>query len=728
MSIAAETLRRVYGVASMPRICGGKPSDPEKAYTELEKRFGDKPTRKKIIEDLDEPSIWLLSFMEDIGRRLRGERLKKRWFLHGYDDFEESIMPLVEAGVVIVGNLSAREPVSLETALEQGLLQQWLQLTPSFEKFAGSPPPAREVVQQVVDETVVQLERRTLVVEFNLLNVVRYVERDTIRLNRDGSPHRSDLKGLAPLLIDRPGTLDKAEAAPDPLEVHGWDVIIFLLSIAGSLGMIERNGDILRATDNTTSYFKKSLVERIPLLARAMEHQRAYSELDAAQWFSEGEPPMTGQGDGGFLEEGGHGLPLAGPRASVYAAIRRLSPNDWFDVDDTVNTITGLERQYLQSALPIPAGDEHSAFTFVRGVITIGLPHVGAMMIGRGSDDKLRAKLTPIGRAMLSMADCPEEPSGEGAIIVEPNFEITAFLDAASLSLLNDMSRFAELTQTSERVVRYHLDGEYAQWGYARGYTADGIQGILATFSSQPIPPAVTFALQDWERLHRRVTVFVHGDVVGSGDSSDPEIVQSGVEFVVNSQDDIERIDAIHTYCVAGHVAALEHALTAHKPMVINYDGPIVATLHWVDDERIRAPLGATDFRLISRLRRVCEQENEEVYRILPAKVKSVWGDDTGFEMLVETLREGVVGGLVAEREISLQRLLGAPIAGSLHEITVLRVPTPAEGDRIAGISGLDQFVTERLGPTAFEVRASAVSKLVTALSDLGIDVTPVGK
>lgn len=724
MTTPAEILRRVYGVASLPRVAGTPDADPEATYEDLETRLGDKAVRKKMVKALDEPSRGLLAFMDQIGRRLRGERLKKRWFLHGYNDFEAAVMPLVDAGIVVVGNLSAREPVSLETALEQGILQQWLQVTPGFEKLAGDPPPAKDVVQQVADETTVELERRTLVVEFNVLNVVRYVENNPIRLNRDGSPHRSDLKGLAPLLIDLPGASGRADAAPDPLTVNGWDVIVFLLSIAQSLGLIERRDDLIRVPPRADDYFRKPLVERLPILSRALEHQRAWSELDAASWFEEGEPPMTGQGDGGFLEEGGHGAPLAGPRSSVFAAIRRLNPQDWFDVDDTVNTITGLEKQYLLDALPIPTGDEQSAYTFVRGVITMTLPHVGAMTIGRASDDSQRARLTPIGRAMLGMGEAPAEPDGKGAILVEPNFEITSFLDMASLHLLYDLSRFAELVQTSERVVRYHLQGESAQWGYARGYSADGIIAVLDRFSAQPIPPAVSFALQDWERLHRRVTVFVHGDIVGAAESSDPEIVQSGVEFVVDGSDEFERIDAIHTYVGTGHLEALTHALTAHKPRIIDYDGPIEPSLYWIDDERLRAPLGATDFRLIARLRKVCEHEDEETYRILPKRVLSVWGKKDGFETLRQVLRIGVVGGLTAEREISLKRLLGEPMSSKVETLTVLTVPTADDGDRVAGIRDIDKRVQRRLGPCAFQVAEGALDDLVDLLESLGIDVS----
>lgn len=721
MSNPAEILLKVYGAASVARIADE--TDPDTAVEALSKKFRDKTARKKVLNALPDPSIGFLAFMDKIGRRLRGERLKKRWFLHGYEDFEVRIEPLVQSGVVLVGNAQAREPVSLETALDQGLLQQWIQVTPGFEGLSGNPPPPREVVAQVADETRIELERRTLVVEFNLLNCVRYIEREGIRLNRDGSPHRSDLKGLALLLIDRPGNSGRSDSAPDPLNVHGWDLIAFLLSLAESLGMIRRHGDVLRAVDNSHDYFRQPLDERLPMLTRALEHQRAWSELDAAAWLQAGEPPVTGEGDGGFLAEESHGAPLPGPRGSVFAAIRRLNPTDWFDLEETASTITSLELQYLKSALPVPAGDEASPGIFVRSVIANALTHIGAIELGRGSNDQLRARLTPIGRSVLGMAPAPDEPNGKGSILVEPNFEVTAFLDLINLRLLYDLSRFADLSRTSERVARYRLHGESAQFGYARGYSADGIVELLSEYSAQPLPPSVTFALEDWERLHRRVSVFVGGDMVAASGRSDPEVIQSGVTFAVNDDNHVEHIDAVHTFVACGHGEELERALHAAKPTIIDYEGDVVATLSWVDDERVLAPVGATDLRTLARLQRIAVQEGEATYRIAADKVRSNFPDETGFEEVIATLRDGLIDGLSPEREISLKGLLGEPAGSRVESMQVLLVSSDDDGDRIARIESVGAFVDERLGPRAFRVTKGKAKKLAEALRKLGIAV-----
>lgn len=724
MSRPEEVLLRVYGRASMVEIGQRWGITAEDPTEELGQKWLEKKDRKKIVDDLSEDQRGFLAFMDRIGRRLRGERLKKRWFLHGYNDFEERIMPLIERGLVLVGNKDTREAVSLETALEQGLTQQWLQVTPSFEGFAGKPPEARKVVETVDDETRSERVRRLCVVEFNILNAVRFIEVQRVRLNRDASPHRSDLKNMAIWLLDPENASEAGSITPDPLHVLGWDVHIATLSLADALGMIERRGDELAAVpDALRSYFDKPIEERVALLLRALEQQRAWSELEAVSWFAADEPPQTGQGHGAFLEPDERGSVLAGPRGSVLSALRRLGPRDWFDVDETVKTIASLESQYLTSALPVGVSGEPVIEDFVRGVLTRALYHVGGIELGRSGKGELRARLTDVGRRVIGEEDELAEVNGDGAIVVEPSFEITCFIDMTPALLMYDLSRFAELIETSERVVRYRLSGESVQWGYARGYTAQQIIDILVKYTQQDLPSAVNFALEDWERIHRRVTVYVQGDLVASSGRSDPEIVQSGVLFAVPGENQTEVINDTFTFVTAGHPEELDRALKAHRPSVIDYDGELEPSLEWMDEQRLHAPRGATDLRVLSRVERLTVREDEEVLRVEPKRIKQKVGLEPGIHMLFSVLRDAVVGGLAAEREFTLKQLLEHPASTRVESMEVLVLQTNEDGDRAARVEAIKPYILERLGERAFRVAPGKVKELSAALEELGVKV-----
>lgn len=722
MSNPAEELLKIYGQASLAKIAAVNDLPGVDPFLELTDHLAAKATRQKMVDTLPDDVRGFLGFLDEIGRRLRGERLKKRWFLHGYDGFEELVDPLLKQGIALAGNLGAREALSLETVYEQGLMQHWIQVTPGFEGLAGNPPPAREVLEKVVDPTESTLLRRVLLVELNLLSVTRFVERNAVRLNRDGSPHRTDLKAMAPLIVERPKHGDRGETIVDPLAVDGWDLITFLLSTAVALGLVERRGDLLRTANTCNDYFGKAAADRWPLLERAAEQQRTWSEIDAMGWFGAGEPPLTGQGHGGFAPDGGRAAILTGPRGSVIAALRRLNLEDWFDVEETTRTIASLEQTYLRNVLPVVPMDDKAIEGFVASVISLLLPHIGAVELGKSqSNGTPRARITEVGKAMLGIPSTAEEPSGKGAILVEPTFEITCFLDLASLQLLYDLSRFAEIIKTSERVVRYRLTGESVQWGYAKGYNADSIFKSLTRYSSQPVPPAVKFALQDWERLHRRVTVFLHGDLVAATGKADPEVVQSGVIFAVDNRDHADRIDAIHTFVLGAYSEGVDKALTAFKPRVIDYNGPVVPSLIWAEADRLRAPNGATDLRILSTLQSVAVYEDDDQYRLDIKKVNAVFGDDDGYASLIDFLRSSMASGFTPERELHLKKALGQPAKAKVETMEVLTLLSAEDGDRVARIADLQPFIVTRLGPSAFRVVPGTITKMVTVLTKLGV-------
>ena len=728
MSQPVQTLQKVYGEGSLLHLMRAWSLEGEEAAAVLEEHFKDKRARQKALETLSEASRGLLAFLDKMDRRVRGERLKKRWFLHGYNDFEEALEPLIHMGLVIAGNTQAREAVPLELVLEQGFLQQWLQVTPGFEGLAGEPPAQREVVEHVEEETRVVLGRRAHVVELNLLHAWTFLLRHPLRLNRDGSAHRSDLKAMAPTLID-PSSGDEQSASPDPVRLDGWATTVFLLSMAEALGLVERRGDLLVAVESGSSYFRRGLSERLPLVHRALEQQRVWSELSCVQWYLSSEPPVTGQGDGGFQEVGHRGASLAGPRGSVMAALRRLQLADWFDIEETVKTIYSLENEYLRTSLPASPLGEVDVRAFVEGFVRHTLPQLGAAELGRGQESGTeRARLTPFGKALIGLANRPEEPEGKNSVMVEPSLEITCFIDLAPIPLLYDLSRFAEIVRTSERVVRYRLHGESAQSGYALGYTAASILDILATHAPAAPPPTVEYHLHDWERLHRRVSIFLCGELIAAGPKGDPEVIQSGVTFAVDPREDVEvvSLDYTFTFVTEGHREALDRALTANHPLVIDYEGPIHASLRWHGDDRLLAPIGCTDLRLLARLQRFCRDLGDGIHQIDPARIHARFPKGEGFERLLALLRIGLVGGLSPERELALKRLLGRAAVASMQRLDVLLLGSDDDGDRVARAEAVQPMLAERLGPRAFAVKPGAERDLLDALGALGVDV-PAG-
>jgi hypothetical protein len=219
------------------------------------------------------------------------------------------------------------------------------------------------------------------------------------------------------------------------------------------------------------------------------------------------------------------------------------------------------------------------------------------------------------------------------------------------------------------------------------------------------------------------VTVLLSGDIIAATGKSDPELVQSGVQFAIDGDDAVEIIDFVHTFVIDGHRDALDRALNAYKPRVIDYTGPIIPSLLWLDEQRIKAPAGSTDLRLLARLGKFCEAEDDEIFRVSPPRIRTNFPDGDGYQSLINLLREGVLGGLAAEKELTLKQLLGEPARVRVQPMEVLVVASADDGDRIARVQSAREFIAERLGPRTFHVIPGCTNRLLQHLTQFGIVV-----
>jgi hypothetical protein len=62
------------------------------------------------------------------------------------------------------------------------------------------------------------------------------------------------------------------------------------------------------------------------------------------------------------------------------------------------------------------------------------------------------------------------------------------------------------------------LDAASVQRAYGRGRHAQEVIDFLLAHSRAPLPPSVEFTLRDWERVHRKVTLYAHGALLHQPD------------------------------------------------------------------------------------------------------------------------------------------------------------------------------------------------------------------
>lgn len=237
------------------------------------------------------------------------------------------------------------------------------------------------------------------------------------------------------------------------------------------------------------------------------------------------------------------------------------------------------------------------------------------------------------------------------------------------------------------------------------------------------MPESVLFSLQDWERLHRRVTVHVRGAVVAACGRTDPEVLQQGLSFSHSHLGEgFEAIDIYHSWVTHGHQEVTDRTLTAYKPRFIDYDGAVVPSLTWLDERRLRAALGETDLRLLAKLQRIAEAEDDETFRLEEKLIRGAWSSEP-FDHLVQFLRAGLIGGLSAERELALKQFLGERTGVRVEMMEVLVVTSQEDGNLLARIDAARPHIAQRIGPRTFQLVPGTHNSLLGILMEYGVRV-----
>ena len=155
---------------------------------------------------------------------------------------------------------------------------------------------------------------------------------------------------------------------------------------------------------------------------------------------------------------------------------------------------------------------------FIRSLLLEPLFWMGMVDIGYRGSKPVAYRLTPMGAWVLGVGPAVEIPQQEGRVIVQPNFEIVA-LDPISDRTLAVLDEFAERTG-AERAIKYRLTRYSVYRSQRRGWTAARIIQTLNQMIQDPDPQArddlttrlplpqnVVRTLEEWQRLHERITI-----------------------------------------------------------------------------------------------------------------------------------------------------------------------------------------------------------------------------
>jgi hypothetical protein len=124
-------------------------------------------------------------------------------------------------------------------------------------------------------------------------------------------------------------------------------------------------------------------------------------------------------------------------------------------------------------------------------------------------------RLTQLGRAVLhpEMTASPQDVSAPvndeiSAWVVQPNFDVVAYLEQISASQLAFLERFAEREQANQHTALFHLTRHSVYRGLESGVTLNDLLQGLEHGAKTEIPQNVRTEIHEWAALREQITLY----------------------------------------------------------------------------------------------------------------------------------------------------------------------------------------------------------------------------
>lgn len=340
-----------------------------------------------------------------------------------------------------------------------------------------------------------------------------------------------------------------------------------------------------------------------------------------------------------------------------------------------------------------------------------------------------RFRLTELGRAALydplrpgsrPTARADPSPSAEPCWVVQPNFEVIAYLDRASPAQLGFLGQIAERKSLTGAVGVYTVTREAVYQALESGIPVETILETLQAGARHALPEVVARSIRDWAARRERIAVHVETSLLEYPDqvSRDAELERKpdlgravGERFVL-----VERRGGTAKLGIpVGR--SIDYRAAASRCVRVSEEG-----LLELDPEK--ADL-LVPHELDAIARRVAGSPHQW---ILDAKSVGT-ASQAGFtaEGILNLLGQRSQGEIPAILRVAISRwvLKRRPAKGpALGKVILLQLPTREVADALAVSRRAEPYLEARLGPLNFLVKPETARPLGKLLAELGLEAT----
>ena len=413
---------------------------------------------------------------------------------------EPALRRLLELGLVSARVGETFEPVfDYERTLGIQLPQVTLHAHPSVLNAArtilpeAEPPPEAGPARQIREADGLEPVLR-------LAAVWQRIEEGPIRQTQQGTFFKRDRERLE----DDPVLAGPITDALEPLP----DMALLWIALGRAVGLVVPEAESDRLVAASPEYWGENAVHLPQMVATRWLSLRDWHEQAGMR--SEASP-----------------IDLAIPfvRASILLWLAKLPEAAWLAIDDLRGHLDrlapGWDRPLLSDTLAArPGADFETLAAILLGpAYQIGLVRAAEEAPG----GRKLVQLTPLGRYALALGPPPPPRSTfDHFLFVQPNFEVIAYRQGLTPSLIGQFSRFARWSQVGA-ALELKLTPESVYRGLEGGLTTDVMLDRLSRHSSRPLPAGVAEALRTWAGRRDRVTYYSSATLVEFATSEDLE-------------------------------------------------------------------------------------------------------------------------------------------------------------------------------------------------------------
>jgi hypothetical protein len=501
--------------------------------------------------------------------------------------------------------------------------------------------------------------------------------------------------------------------------------------------------EVLRETrlilvDDTDAYADPDAATRLSTLATAQQmHAWARAWLHARYW---GDGTGIGSSEGYSYSHDEEGDRAAARQVLAWALSGLAHAEDeWFGLSDFLTELYALARDRSYGGVgagagswdpglveergwhKLPPGEERERLGWLdrsgrwyANALMVTLGHLGLVQRGRSQPGARTAdcfRLTPWGQAVFGAPEVepPDEEAEAKFLVVQPNFDVVAYLDRVSAAGAGTLGRLAEAEATaSGRVRTFHVSQASVYQATESGMTPTEVTEFLRRHSQNDLPANVVRSLSDW--FARRESL----------------IVRAGLT-VLAFPSPAARDDYLsrHKGSACGErfalVAAPDARVALANALVSNHRERLRQTLVADEHGRLRAT-GPADLVQEARLRRLAERTSDG-WRLTGASIRRALDQGCRPGLLSAWLEDHLAGPLPPLLERALDAWMGKASPLELGELTLLHVGDLRDFHALAGSERLRPFLQGSVGPGWLVVPRQAVKELSGVLKELGFTV-----